>query len=376
MRKTRKMTIIKFEEKSDFEYKGNRKAKKFIVYVLSIIVIAIGLYSVLYKYKDMNQSENSLTKEKTGFLLGTVVQIKLLEPQPEDFFNEAFSLIQSIENKMSINIENSEVSKINKNAGKSYVKVSPETYFVIEKGKYYSSLSNGFFDISIGPLVKLWGIGSKDANVPRQSEIDKVLRKIDYNHILLNESDRSVKLAEEGMVIDLGGIAKGYAADVIADYLKSKNINNAIIDLGGNVLALGGKSQNDKWNIGIQNPFQERNKHIGILNVKDKTIVTSGVYERYFIETGKRYHHILDPFTGYPVKNSLMSVTIVADKSIDADGLSTTVFALGTEKGMELIEKLDGIDAILVDKDKNVYVTKSLKESFKITNDEFKEKDI
>lgn len=183
-------------------------------------------------------------------------------------------------------------------------------------------------------------------------------------------------LANEDMIIDLGGIAKGYAADVIADYLKSKNIDNAIIDLGGNVLALGGNGKTDKWNIGIQNPFEPRNKHIGILSVRDKTVVTSGVYERYFIESGKRYHHILDPFTGYPVESPLMSVSIIADKSIDADGLSTTVFALGLEKGTELIESLDGIEAIFVDKDKNVYITKSLKESFRITNGEFNEKDI
>ncbi len=352
------------------------KAKKVIVFILSIIVIAIGAFSIINKYKELKDSENKLIKEKTGFLLGTVVQIKLLDPQPEKLFNEAFSLIQDIENKMSINIEDSEVIRINNNAGKSYVKVSPETYFVIEKGKYYSSLSNGSFDISIGPLVKLWGIGSENAKIPPQDEIDKALSKIDYNNILLNESDKSVMLAKEGMIIDLGGIAKGYAADVIAEFLKSKNVNNAIIDLGGNVLALGENGKTEKWNIGIQNPFEQRNKLIGILNVRDKTIVTSGVYERYFIENGKRYHHILNPFTGYPVENSLMSVSIVADKSIDADGLSTTVFALGLEKGSELVEKLDGIDAIFIDKNKNVYVTKGIKDAFKITNDEFSEKDI
>lgn len=352
------------------------KIKKIIVISLSIVVIAIGMYSVISKFKEMNQSENSLIKEKTGFLLGTVVQIKLPEPQPVKLFDEAFKLIGNIEDKMSINIEDSEVIRINENAGKSYIKVSPETYYVIERGKHYSELSEGRFDISIGPLVKLWGIGSKDAKVPLQSEIDNALSKVDYRNLLLDESDKSVMLAAEGMVIDLGGIAKGYAADVIADYLKSQNINNAIIDLGGNVLALGGNVKTDKWNIGIQDPFEPRNKYIGIIGVKDKTIVTSGVYERNFIENGKMYHHILDPFTGYPVENSLVAVSIIADKSIDADGLSTTVFALGLEKGAELIENLDGIDAIFVDKDKNVYITEGIKDSFTITNNDFKEKDL
>lgn len=346
-----------------------RKSKKIIVITLSIVVLAIAAFSIY----DAN---NNKIKEKASFLLGTIVQIKLFEPQHEELFNEAFSIIQDIESKMSINIENSEINKINNNSGKSYVTVSPETYFVVEKGKYYSSLSNGSFDISIGPLVKLWGIGNKDAKVPLQNDIDKALSKIDYNNILLKESDKSIMLAKEGMIVDLGGIAKGYAADAVAEFLKSKNINRAIIDLGGNVLVLGGKSETEKWSIGIQNPFEPRNKYIGILNVMDKTVVTSGVYERYFYENNKRYHHILDPFTGYPVENSLMSVSIVADKSIDADGLSTTVFALGLEKGAKLIEKLDGIDAIFVDKNKNIYITKGLKESFKITNNEFKGKDI
>ncbi|MFA5524601.1 MAG: FAD:protein FMN transferase [Tissierellales bacterium] len=353
-----------------------KKAKRAIIISLSIVVIAIGLYSVFSKYKEMNPSEDSLIKEKTSFLLGTVVQIKLPESQPMKLFDQAFDILKDIEDKMSINIEDSEVIRINKSAGKSYVKVSPETYYVIEKGKYYSMLSEGRFDISIGPLVQLWGIGSKDARVPLQSEIDMTLSKVDYNKVLLNESDKSIMLAEEGMIIDLGGIAKGYAADIIANYLKSQDINNAIIDLGGNILTLGGNLKTDKWNIGVQNPFEPRNKYIGIINIKDKTIVTSGVYERNFTKDGKTYHHILDPFTGYPVENSLMAVSIISDISIDADGLSTAIFALGLEKGMALIENLDGIDAIFVDKDKNVYITEGIKDSFTITNDNFMEKDI
>jgi len=377
MKKMQKKVTIIYKEKSDFEYNNNNgKTKKVIAIILSIIVIAIGVYTVIEKNKDSNQSKDGLITEKTNFLLGTVVQIKLLEPQPDELFNEVFSLIKDIEDKMSISIENSEVIEINKNAGKSFVKVSPKTYYVIERGKYYSQLSNGKFDISIGSLVKLWGIGSKEAKVPTQVEIDKELSKVGYTNILLNETEKSIMLAEEGMVIDLGGIAKGYAADVIGDYLKSKNIHNAIIDLGGNILALGGNGKTDSWNIGIQDPFQARNKHLGIISLKDKTIVTSGVYERNFTEKGKTYHHILDPFTGYPVENSLMSVSIIADKSIDADGLSTTIFALGLEKGSELIKNLDGIDAIFVDKDKNVYVTEGIKDSLRITNDEFRRKDI
>lgn len=353
-----------------------RKNNKIVVLIALLAILVFGTFVVFNKDKSINNSNSNLITEKSGFMLGTLVKIKLFEPQPEGLFNEAFSIIEDIENKMSININDSEVIEINKNAGKSYVKVSPETYYVIKKGIYYSELSGGKFDISIGPLVKLWGIGEEGATVPPQNKIDEAISKIGYEDILLNETDKSVMLAKEGMIIDLGAIAKGYTADVLAEFLMSKNINSGIIDLGGNVLALGAKDGKYPWNIGVQNPFDQRNKSIGVLKVIDKTIVASGVYERYFFENNKRYHHILDPFSGYPVENQLMSVTIVADKSIDADGLSTTVFALGIEEGTKLIESLDGVDAIFVDLDKNVYITNGLKNAFTIDNDEFKEKSL
>lgn len=345
-----------------------KNIRKIAVFVLVIVILSIIVYTIY------SNNSNKIS-ERTEFVLGTFVQIKLFKPYPEELFDEMFSIIKDIENKMSINIENSEVNEINKNAGKSYVQVSPETFFVIEKGKYYSSISNGHFDISIGPLVKLWNIGSDKARVPSQNEIDIALTKIDYNDILLDKSNTSVKLANEEMIIDLGGIAKGYAGDRVAEFLKSKGIDKAIIDLGGNILVIGQKDDSEKWNIGIQNPFESRNKHLGIVKLKDKTIVTSGVYERNFVENGITYHHILNPFTGYPVENSLVGVSIIADNSIDADGLSTSAFSLGIEKGLELINSLDGVDAIFIDNNKNVFITKGLEDSFVLTNEDFNLKD-
>ncbi|MGF7058214.1 FAD:protein FMN transferase [Brassicibacter mesophilus] len=351
-----------------------RKNKNLVIFVLIIMILSS--ISVGCNKQSSDKLQQNAPLSKTGFFLDTVVTIKIYEQVPESVFTDIFNMIESIENKMSIHIKNSEVSMINEKAGVSYVKVSPETFYVIERGKYYSSLSDGHFDISIGPLVQLWGINSEGAKVPTQKELDTALSKIDYNKVLLNKSDSSVKLAEQGMIIDLGAIAKGYVADEIAKYLKSKDVKSAIIDLGGNVYALGAKSGNEPWSIGVQNPFEPRGKHIGILTLKDKTVVTSGIYERFFEENGKRYHHILNPFTGYPVENSLAAVAIVADKSIDADGLSTTIFSLGLKEGSALIETLDGIDAIFIDKDKNVYKTSGLKDDFNISNESFKLKDI
>lgn len=348
------------------------KFKKILIPLLIVVSVLLFMYLILNPSKTPpSKTANIVPTSKSDFCLGTVVDIKVYDEASEDIFTGVFNILHNIENKMSINLDNSEVSNINKNAGKEEVKVSPETFYVINKGKYYSSLSNGHFDISIGPLVKLWGIGSDNARLPEPSEIKTTIEKIGYKDILLNESNSSVKLNRKDMMLDLGAIAKGYAADEVAKYLKSKNINNAIINLGGNVYAIGANPETDIWNIGIQNPFDLRGEHLGILHIKNKSIVTSGIYERYFEKDGKKYHHILNPFTGYPVENSLASVTIVSDKSIDGDGLSTTIFSLGIKDGSKLIESLGGVDAIFVTKDKKVYMTSGVKKYFEITNKDF-----
>ncbi|GAA0178139.1 FAD:protein FMN transferase [Clostridium sediminicola] len=346
------------------------KNKKLVIFIIFFAII-ISLTIVFFKVKPQATSEENTPKEKSNYFLGTYISIKLYDKSSDDMFTDMFNILNDIEEKMSINIEESEVSKINKNAGKSPVMVSHETFEVIKRGEYYSNLSEGNFDITIGPLVQLWGIGSESAKVPSQKEIDKATSKIDYTKILIDEEKQTIQLSEEGMVIDLGGIAKGYAADKIAEYLESKDVNSAIINLGGNIFALGNKTTGEKWGIGVQNPFDSRGDYFAILKVSNKSIVTSGVYERFLEVDGKTYHHILSPFTGYPVDNKLMSVTIIADNSIDADGLSTTLFTLGIDKGMNLIESLNGVDAIFVNSDKKVFISSGI-DSLQITNPEFK----
>jgi thiamine biosynthesis lipoprotein len=339
--------------------------------MVPVIITIILLTAAFVFFNRQNDTYNGKPISKTGFLLGTIVEVKIYEQVDEKVFDEVFNILNDIENKMSINIETSEVSKINKNAGVNSVKVSEETFHVIDKGKYYSAISDGFFDISIGPVVKLWGIGTENPQIPSNEQLKDSLGKVDYRNIELDSSNHSVKLTKKGMIVDLGGIAKGYAADRIAEYLRSNNIDSAIINLGGNVYALGAKPNSSPWKIGIQDPVKPRGTYLGILEVKSKSVVSSGVYERYFEHNGKRYHHILNPFTGYPVENSLMSITIVSDKSIDGDGLSTAVFSLGLKKGFELIDSLKGIEAIFIDKNKKVYITRGLKNKFELTSNEY-----
>ena len=178
-------------------------------------------------------------------------------------------------------------------------------------------------------------------------------------------------LRHKGQSIDLGGIAKGYAADEVKTILKRNNIDNAIIDLGGNIYALGSAPDGPLWKIGIQDPLKERGEVVGALSLSNKSVVTSGGYERYFEKNGKIFHHIMNPKTGYPCSNGTISATIISDFSIDGDALATCVFVMGFEKGLRLLESQEGIDAILINNDREVFATSGIKDSFTLLNKEY-----
>lgn len=340
------------------------KLKKYLLFILTSIVFIFSLSGCTKKEPE------PISKE--GLFLGTFCKVTIYDEASRDVLEKAFNRISEIEDKMTINKPSSEVININSKSGLDYVKVSPDTFYVIKQGKYYSELSQGKFDITIGPIVKLWNIGTDKARVPSPDEIKNKLPLVDYNNILLNEKENKIMLKEKDMLIDLGAIAKGYAGDEVKRILSENGVKHALINLGGNLVTLGSKPDNKAWKLGVQNPFDSRGEYLGTIEVSNKAIVTSGVYERYIEKDGKRYHHILSPKNGYPVDNSLVSISIIADKSIDADALSTTAFALGLENGLKLIESLKNIDAIFVTKDSDVYVTSGLKDNFKITNDKFK----
>lgn len=340
------------------------KLKKYLLFILISIIFIFSLSGCTKKEPE------PISKE--GLFLGTFCKITIYDEASRDVLEKAFNRISEIEDKMTINKTSSEVININSKASSDYVKVSPDTFSVIKQGKYYSELSQGKFDITIGPIVKLWNIGTDKARVPSPDEIKNKLPLVDYSNILLNEKENKIMLKEKGMLIDLGAIAKGYAGDEVKRVLAENGVKHALINLGGNLVTLGSKLDNKAWKLGVQNPLDSRGEYLGTIEVSDKAIVTSGIYERYIEKDGKRYHHILSPENGYPIDNSLVSVSIVADKSIDADALSTTAFALGLENGLKLIESLKNVDAIFVTKDSDVYVTSGLKDNFKITNNKFK----
>lgn len=284
---------------------------------------------------------------KQGFLLDTVIQITLYDTGNESLLDESFAVCEKYEQLLSKTVATSDISRINQAEGKP-VTVSDETIALIQKSLTYSELSDGAFDITIAPLSSLWDFKDKKT-IPDSQDIEKAKNLVDYHTISI--SGNTVTLLNPKASIDLGAIAKGYIADKIKDYLVSKNVKSGLINLGGNVLTIGTKPDGSAWNIGIQKPFDEQNAAITSVHLSDESVVTSGVYERYFKQDGVIYHHILDAKTGYPFQNGLLGVTIISEQSVDGDALSTTCFALGLQKGIELIRSLPDIDAIFITDD-------------------------
>jgi thiamine biosynthesis lipoprotein len=324
-------------------------------------------------------------------ILGTVCTVNLYEGGTKKLYAGIFSRIRDIDRTMSANPpvfspENSgapenfgaagsgesEVGRINAGAGIRPVKVSGDLIAVLERALYYAELSGGAFDPTVGPLVKLWGIGTDTARIPGEGEIRAALSLVNWRDVLINREEGTVFLRRPGMAIDLGAIAKGYAADEAAALAEKGGVRRAIIDLGGNIFALGSREKNAPWRIGLQDPGRERGNYLGILPVQNKSVVTSGVYERFFEAEGRQYHHILSTQTGRPVDNGLLAVTIIADHSIDADALSTALFSLGWEKGRSLVEAVPGAEAVFVFADGSVRGTPGAMEIFTLTGDKYR----
>ena len=303
--------------------------------------------------------------------LGTVCTITVYQQPRRGLLERAFARIGEIDARMGNDRPRSDVDPIGAAAGAARVKVPPDTFALIETAVRYSRLTAGAFDISVGPLVALWGIGQGGARVPSPEEIARARSLCGYERIELDATASTVRLPEAGMRLDLGGIAKGYAADEVSAILADGGIRSAIIDLGGNIVVIGSRPAGGKWRIGVQDPRKTRGEYLGIVEVADATVVTSGVYERYFEKDGVRYHHILDPATGAPARTGLLGVSIVARRSTDADALSTGVFVLGLERGLALVESLPDVDAVFVTEDNTIVVSSGLASTFRLTSPDY-----
>lgn len=345
---------------------------KVMVSLLVIVFLLIGCG----KAKDTQ--ERALTDEpfeRTEFLMGTVVKVTIYNQDKQEALDAAFNRIEKLAGLITVDEEagNSEIEKINEQAGVESVKVSDDLYYLLKAAYDYSESTEGSFDMTIGPITELWHIGFDDARKPEQSEIDDALALVDYSKVQFDDEAQTVYLPEKGIRLDLGAIAKGFITDEVVDVLKEYEVNTAIVDLGGNVYVLGDSTRGEGigWNVGIQDPFETRGTILGSLALSNKSIVTSGIYERFLELDGVSYHHLMNPETGYPFDNELAGVSVITEKSIDGDGLSTSLFSKGLKEGLDYVNTLEDVDAIFVTKDKEVYVSDGVKEFFKLTNDDF-----
>lgn len=346
-----------------------------LVCLLGVISLCLGLCGCSF---GTNQTAKKASK--SGFYFDTIISITLYGTDDTSEIDACFALADTYEKKFSNTISDSEISQINAKAGTGeYVTVSPETLELLKAGIAYGDLSNGAFDITIGKLTSLWNFSEISENaqsdtnevdesvLPDETAIATLLSHVNYQNIEIQEN--AVRLNDADAMIDLGGIAKGYVADKMRELLQKDGITQGIINLGGNVLTIGPKENGDDYVIGIQKPFAQANETLGAVSLSDGSVVTSGIYQRYYRVNGTLYHHILDTATGYPCETSLNAVTIISPSSTDGDALSTICYVLGKDKGLELIESLPDTEAIFVDTDNQTYVSSGFGETVTFTKE-------
>ena len=308
--------------------------------------------------------------EKQIFAMDTYMMLTGYGEKSQEAVDAAAEEIERLDHMLSVGNEESEIAQINKN-GEG--KISEDTAIMLEKSISLFKSTGGAFDITIYPLMEAWGFTTQDYQVPDSGELEKLLKSVDTSALKYNSETGILTLADN-QGIDFGGIAKGYASSRVMEIFEKYGLVSGLVSLGGNVQCYSTKTDGSAWRCGIVNPYSEDDgiETMGVVSVADKAVITSGGYERYFIDekTGKKYHHIIDPSTGYSAESGLVSVTIVSDNGMLADGLSTSIFIMGLEKAGEYWQEYgDAFDMILMTEDKEIYITEGLEDCF--TTQEF-----
>lgn len=312
---------------------------------ISLLAISIVIISLFTGCRASQEPSVS----RTSFMLDTIISITLYDWTDEDTLTMAMEEISRLEKILSVEQEGSDLYRLAEAAGKQWVDISPECQEVLTMANEYWRLSEGHFDITTGPLIDLWSIREGKGHYPTEEELKNTLPKISSEKLKIGSG--SAYLEDVGMKANLGAIAKGYIADQVKEKLVEAGVQHATIDLGRNLLFIGGKEDESPFRVGVQSPFDERGELANVLLVSGKSVVTSGINERFFEYQGVKYHHILDPFTGFPADVGVASVTIISEKSVEGDALSTTCLLLGVEKGLALIEGLPNVEALFIEKD-------------------------
>ncbi|MBI5409117.1 MAG: FAD:protein FMN transferase [Nitrospirae bacterium] len=310
--------------------------------------------------------------QESRVLMDTFCTITVVSPsreKAEEAIEAGFDEIKKLETLLNYFSPDSEITAVGRAAGIKPVRVSKETLEIMQKTVHISKITDGAFDPTIAPVLKLWKFSGRPANpsIPQRDALESALKLVGCEKIKINSEASEVYLNEKGMELDLGGIAKGYAADKAVGVIKAKGIKAALVAIAGDIKGYGLSTSGNVWKVGIQDPRPENPDSekpwedvFASVYLKDRAISTAGDYQRFFIKDGKRYHHIIDPKTGYPSTSGLISVSVIAPEGYISDGIDTAVLILGLEKGTKLLESM-GLDGMLVDSQKRVFITKNLK---------------
>jgi len=347
-----------------------KKGRYLLPLLLALLLVAVAAVP-LYLRKEVEYKSDR-------FLMDTMVSIKAYgrdEGKLKDAVTAAYGEMQRIADLSdrfpapgSAEYKASDVCLINENAGIMPVRVHREIIEMLLLAKKYHGLGKGAFDVTIGPVMDLWGFTGNNPKIPSPGKLAEALSLVDSNRLIINEEKQTAFLEKRGMRLDLGGVAKGYATEKAVRVLKGHGIARALIDAGGNIRVIGKNSRNAPWKIGIKDP-RKSGGIIAIVSLTDGSAVTSGDYYRYFESGGRRYNHILDPRTGYPATGN-MSVTVMTENAGVADCLSTVFFVLEPGKSQELAEKMRGVDIFLVTADRRILHTPSLKGMIEVKSGE------
>lgn len=313
--------------------------------------------------------QNSSYYQRTFPLMGTTVSIKTENhSQSIEAVKKSILKMKELESRLNRFDKESEVYKINNLGKDNEINVSEDMLNLIELSIYLNNVSSGAFDITIAPLLDAWNIYSKkDIRYPDKTSIDNALDAVGMQNFILYKDRRSIKFLNPNTKLDFNAVAKGYIVDVAAMLLKDNGIDSGIIDAGGDIICIG-EHNKDAWTVGIRDPKNKR-KIIVKLKLKNKAVATSGGYENFIIIKNKRYPHIIDPRTGSPVRSSMLSATVISEDCAIADGLATAIFVLGPEEGLNMIEKLEGVDCIIIYEENgkmNFLISSNITESVEI----------
>lgn len=335
---------------------------------LSVSLLLGGCNNI--KQDTTTETKNTQTEEKAEsneeaskdiFAMDTYMTVTAYGAKAQEAVDEAEAEIQRLDELLSTGNEESEIAQLNQNKSAT---LSEDAGYLVERALELNKETDGAFDIAIYPVMEAWGFPTQNYQVPTADTLESLLKLADASQIIYDENSRKISFDREGMKIDLGGIAKGYTSSRIMDIYKENNISSGLVNLGGNVQALGTKPDGSKWRVAVQSP-DDTEDYLGILSVEDKAVITSGGYERYFEQDGKTYHHIINPKTGYPAENSLTSVTVVSEDGTLADGLSTSLFIMGKEEAIEFWKAhSEEFDIIMMTDEGKLYVTEGIQDDF------------